>query len=316
MPVKTANACGKLILLGEHAVVYDSPAIAIPLLSLKVRATVEPLIGKPQGSIQIKAAPLGIDQDLDDLGKAHFLAQTLDLLFDYLGLLKRPTCRLTLNSELPIAAGLGSSAAIAVALLRAMSAFLGYTLKPQELNTLAFQSEQAVHGRPSGIDNTVITYEKPVYYQRGKMIEFFQPIREFTFVVADSGVRKSTRESTGQVAHDLAANPTFIQPHLDAIAELVRESKRSFQIGDIEALGRAMNADQEHLSALRLSCPELDALILAARQAGALGAKLTGGGMGGHMLALVTPEIQTAVSEALSAAGSPRVFLTQLRPED
>ena len=155
-----------------------------------------------------------------------------------------------------------------------------------------------------------------MFYQRGKMIEFFQPIREFTFVVADSGVRKSTRESTGQVAHDLAANPTFIQPHLDAIAELVRESKRSFQIGDIEALGRAMNADQEHLSALRLSCPELDALILAARQAGALGAKLTGGGMGGHMLALVTPEIQTAVSEALSAAGSPRVFLTQLRPED
>ena len=77
-----------------------------------------------------------------------------------------------------------------------------------------------------------------------------------------------------------------------------------------------MSADQDHLSALRLSCPELDALVLAARQAGALGAKLTGGGMGGHMLALVTPETETKVSQALLSAGSPRVFTTHLKPAE
>ena len=314
MPATTATACGKLILFGEHAVVYDSPAIAIPLSSLKVRSTIEPAIGQPQGRIHIKAAPLGIDHDLSELGKDHFLVHTLELLFSFLGLRQTPTCRITLTSELPIAAGLGSSAAIAISLLRAMSAFLGHPLKPQELNTLAFQSEQAVHGRPSGIDNTVITYEKPIFYQRGEVIEFIQPIREFRFVVADSGVRKSTRESTSQLAQDLEADPGMVQPHLDAIAELVQQSKRSFQIGDIEALGNAIDANQEHLSALRLSCPELDSLILAARQAGALGAKLTGGGMGGHMLALVTPETEAAVTQALISAGSPHVFTTRLHP--
>ncbi len=314
MPATTATACGKLILFGEHAVVYDSPAIAIPLTGLKVRATIEPAIGQPQGKIHIKAAALGVDNDLSELEKDHFLAHTLNLLFSFLGLRQLPTCRVTITSELPIAAGLGSSAAIAIALLRAMSAFLGHPLKPQELNTLAFQSEQAVHGRPSGIDNTVITYEKPIYYQRGEVIEFIQPIREFTFVVADSGVRKSTRESTGQLAQDLETDPEATKPHLDAIAELVQESKRSFQIGDIEALGKAMDANQEHLYALRLSCPGLDTLISAARQAGALGAKLTGGGMGGHMLALVTPETEAAVAQALTSAGSPNVFSTCLQP--
>jgi mevalonate kinase len=314
MPATTATACGKLILLGEHAVVYDSPAIAIPLTSLRVRTTIEPAIGQPQGKIHIKAAMFGIDHEISELEKDHFLVQSLNLLFSFLGLHQRPTCRITLTSELPVAAGLGSSAAIAISLLRAMSAFLGHPLKPQELNTLAFQSEQAVHGRPSGIDNTVITYEKPVYYQRGEVIEFIEPIRAFTFVIADTGVRKSTRESTTQLAEALATNPDTIRPHLVAIADLVKQSKRSFQIGDIEALGKAIDANQEHLSALKLSCHELDMLILAARQAGALGAKLTGGGMGGHMLALVTPETEAAVTQALLSAGSPRVFTSHLHP--
>lgn len=314
MPATTASACGKLILLGEHAVVYHSPAIAIPLTSLRVRATIEAAIGQPQEKIHIKAAMLGIDNDLAELQEDHLLVHTLNLLFSFLGLHQLPTCRVILTSDLPVAAGLGSSAAIAISLLRAMSAFLGHPLKLQELNTLAFQSEQGVHGRPSGIDNTVISYEKPIFYQRGELIEYVQPNREFTFVVADSGVRKSTRESTGQLAEDLATDPEMIRPRLDAIAELVQKSKHSFQIGDLEALGKAMNANQEHLSALRLSCPELDTLIHAAREAGALGAKLTGGGMGGHMLALVTPETEAAVTQALIAVGSPRVFTTHLQP--
>ena len=316
MPITSATACGKLILLGEHAVVYNSPAIAVPLTSFKVHTLIEPAIGQPQGQIHIKADLLGIDHNVADLGKDHFLVYPLNLLFSALGLHQTPTCNITITSELPIAAGLGSSAALAIALLRAMSAFLGYPLKPQELNTLAFQSEQAVHGRPSGIDNSVITYEKPVFYQRGETIEFLQPIREFTFIIADTGVRKSTRESTAQLAQNLADDPETYQPHLDAISDLVHQSKRSFQIGDLDALGAAINANQEHLSAMHLSSPELDHLILAAREAGALGAKLTGGGMGGHMLALVTPETEAIVTMALQAAGSPQVFPTHLYPAE
>ncbi len=314
MPAITATACGKLILLGEHAVVYDSPAIAIPLTSLKVRTTIEPAIGQSQGRIHIKASSLGINNDLNDLGKDHFLVHTLEILFMSIGLHQRPTCRVTLTSELPIAAGLGSSAAYAISLLRAMSAFLGHPLDPQQLNALAYQSEQAVHGRPSGIDNTVITYEKPIYFQRGSEVEFIQPIQKLTFVVADSGIRKSTRESTAQLAQDLVIDPDSTQPHLDAIAALVQQGKNALQSGDRESLGNVINANQQHLAALRLSCPELEALIHAACEAGALGAKLTGGGMGGHMLALVTPETEAAVTQALISAGSPHVFTTHLNP--
>ena len=314
MPATTATACGKLILLGEHAVVYDSPAIAIPLTSLKVRTTIEPAIGQPQGRIHIKASSLGIDCDLSDLGKDHFLVQTLEILFTSLGLHQSPTCRITITSELPIAAGLGSSAAYAISLLRAMSAFLGHPLNLQDLNSLAFKSEQAVHGRPSGIDNTVITYEKPIYFQRGSEVEFIQPIQELTFVIADSGIRKSTRESTAQLAQDLVIDPDSTQPHLDAIAVLVQQGKDALQFGNGESLGNVINANQEHLAALKLSCPELDVLILAAREAGALGANLTGGGMGGHMLALVTPETEAAVTQALISACSPHVFTTHLKP--
>lgn len=314
MPATTATACGKLILLGEHAVVYHSPAIAIPLSSLRVRATIEPAIGQPQGKLRIRAAFLGVDHNLADLGKDHFLSHTLELLFSFLGLQQTPTCHITLTSELPIAAGLGSSAAIAIALLRAMSAFLGHPLSLQDLNALAYQSEQAVHGRPSGIDNTVITHEEPVYYQWDEELEFIHPRIELRFVVADTGIRKSTLQSTSQLAQDLAADPDTIQPQLDAISELVKRGKRAFLSGDINTLGEIMNANQEHLSALRLSCPELDALILAAKEAGALGAKFTGGGMGGHMLALVTPETEAAVTQALIAAGSPYVFGTHLNP--
>lgn len=312
MPVTSATACGKLILLGEHAVVYDSPAIAIPLTSLRVRALVEPAIGQPQGTIRIKADSLSLNHNLSDLGKEHFLVSALGLLFSSLNLQQHPTCRVTITSELPIAAGLGSSAAYVIAILRAMSAFLGHPLKPEDLNALAYQSEQLVHGRPSGIDNTVVTYERPIFYKRGSQLEFLDPECEMRFVIADSGVRKSTRDSTAQLANDLATDPTTFQPHLDAVCELVQQGKLAFQTGDLYSLGQAINTNHEHLVAMRLSCPELDRLVLAARQAGALGAKLTGGGMGGHMLALVRPDTEAQVMRALEDAGSTRVLSSRL----
>jgi mevalonate kinase len=313
MPVISSSACAKLILLGEHAVVYGQPALAIPFSGLKVRCVIEPWINGPTGTLQIKARELQLNQPLQVLPEDNFLRKAVELVLAELGVSQTPTCKLTIYSDIPISAGLGASAAIAVAAMRALSAFLGHPLEKETLNRLAFETERLMHGNPSGIDNTVIVYEQPILFRKGEVIEFVYPSKNLHFLIADSGIKKATADTVAYLAQQRERNPQFIEAALAEIGRIALFGRKAFEQGDLSALGDAMNANQALLKQLDLSCEALEKLIVAARQAGALGAKLTGGGKGGNMLALVTPETQEAVRKALLSAGAVSIYQTNLK---
>ena len=313
MPVISSSACAKLILLGEHAVVYGQPALAIPFSGLKVRCVIEPGINGLTGTLHIKARELQLNQPLQVLPEDNFLRKAVELVLVELGVSQTPTCKLTVYSDIPISAGLGASAAIAVATMRALSAFLGHPLEKEMLNRLAFETERLMHGNPSGIDNTVIVYEQPILFRKGELIEFVYPSKNLHFLIADSGIKKATADTVAYLAQQRERNPQFIEAALEEIGRIALFGRKAFEQGDLSALGDAMNANQALLAQLDLSCEALEKLIVAARQAGALGAKLTGGGKGGNMLALVTPETQEAVRKALLSAGAVSIYQTNLK---
>ena len=313
MPAISASACAKLILLGEHAVVYGEPALAVPFSGLRARAAVEAWIGAPSGRIHIFARDLDLDQEWSLLPENNLVRNALTLVLTELGIERLPTCKLNLTTEIPISSGLGASAALAVALMRAFSAFLGHPLDSERLNALAFESETLIHGRPSGIDNTVVVYEQPILFSKARGFEVVRSTDDFHLLVADSGVKKATALTVSQLAQDYSENPENIGAIIREIGSLTQAGVRALRMGDQPALGDALNRNQELLTLLNLSCPELDTLISAARQAGALGAKLTGGGKGGHMLALTAPDQLERVRNALLKAGARSVYHTVLK---
>lgn len=312
MPASSASASAKLILLGEHAVVYGHPAIAIPFSDLRTRVSVEANILADPGSLRVISQDTGMDMLLSEMGKDEPIKQMIILLLEFLGIKTPPTCTLRINSDIPLGAGFGSSAALAVAIMRALSAFLGHPLVEKELDTLAYQSDQFIHGRLSGIDTTVIAWEEAIYYQRGHSVSHLKPLNTLHFVVADSGTRTPTAQSIAYLAKRLEREELETKNTFLAIEKQVKIAKRAMRIGDRYMLGEAMNANQTYLADLGLSCPSLGTLVAAARDAGALGAKLTGGGQGGAMIALAEESAIPKVAKALKDAGATQVWTTIL----
>lgn len=312
MPATTASASAKLILLGEHAVVYGHPAIAIPFSDLRLHVSIEPAILAKPGTLRIISHDLNMDLLFEDMSQDEPIKQMIILLLHFLGVKNPPTCTLRVRSEIPLGAGFGSSAALSVGILRALSAFLGHPLNEKELVDLSYQSDQFIHGRLSGIDTTVISLEQAIYYQRGHSVESVKPLNSLHFVVADSGARTPTAQSIAYLAGHYEKEKDQTKNKLDAIEEQVKIAKRAMRIGDRHMLGAAMNANQSLLADLGLSCPELGMLVNAAREAGALGAKLSGGGQGGAMIALVEERNLLTVREALIEAGARAVWTTSL----
>ena len=209
MPVISSSAGAKLILLGEHAVVYGQPALAIPFSGLKVRCVIEPWINGLTGTLHIKARELQLNQPLQVLPEDNFLRKAVELVLAELGVSQTPTCKLTIYSDIPISAGLGASAAIAVATMRALSAFLGHPLDKETLNRLALETEKLMHGNPSGIDNTVIVYEQPILFRKGEPIEFVYPSKNLHFLIADSGIKKATADTVAYLAQQRSVTPSL-----------------------------------------------------------------------------------------------------------
>ena len=306
----SSSAPGKIILFGEHAVVYGRPALAVPVTQVQATATVSE---NSRGGVWIEAPNINLSSAISQLAPEHPLVAVINSVFTTLGIARPPACTVYLQSTIPVASGLGSGAAVSVAILRALSAYLGRPLTDAQVNGLAFQAEKLYHGTPSGIDNTVVTYARPVYFVKGQPIKTFRVGASFTLVIGDTGISAPTKESVGALRSLREADPTRWEKIFSQVGEIVWDARQAIERGDTPALGELMDANHALLQEMTVSCTELDTLTEAARKAGALGAKLSGGGGGGNMIALVLKEKAPAMAETLLAAGAKRTIITTIR---
>ena len=304
-----SSAPGKIILFGEHAVVYGRPALAVPVT--QVHADVE-VTDTDSAGIWIDAPDIDLHAELNTLPSDHPIAAVIHNLFFLSRVSPFPTINIKITSTIPVASGLGSGAAVTVALTRALSTHINYAMTDEQVNAFAYEIEKLHHGTPSGIDNTVITYAKPVYFVKGQAIETFKVGQPFTIVIGDTGVSAPTKESVGDVRKLWEADKTKWESVFDKVGELVKEARNSIESGKTKELGMLMNQNHTVLQELTVSSPELDKLVSAARTAGALGAKLSGGGRGGNMIALVEPSQAEAVAQSLLDAGAKNTIITQV----
>jgi mevalonate kinase len=308
------TAPGKVILLGEHAVVYGQPAIAVPVAQVQATAIVE---DAPAGTgITIIAADLGRRFRLSE-GQARSrtaaaLARTVHNTLERLGRTADIDLEITVSSTIPIGSGLGSGAAVATALVRALVQHLGGYLTSRDVSDLVYQTELLHHGTPSGIDNTVIAFGKPVYFIKDRCDEVFWPGRPFWLAIGDTGVPSSTREVVADVRKAWERDRASYDARFAAIGALVARGREALIRGDLCELGQLMAANQEELRAIGVSSEALERLIAAAMDAGALGAKLSGSGRGGNMIALVDEATRDAVAAALQRAGARNVIITRV----
>jgi mevalonate kinase len=305
----SATAPAKLILCGEHAVVYGRPAIAVPLADLRATAHVEP--ARPDEGLRFVAPDLGGTWLLRD-DPLHPLSELAVAALARLGC---PVADLliTLRSPIPIASGMGSGAAIGTALVRALAAWAGVKLEPDEVAALVYASERRYHGTPSGIDNSVVAFERPIWFERRQPEPLIQPITigaPLQLLVGDTGVRSATHRPVGAVRAARDAEPARFDGLFDAVGALVAQARVALSSGDLPALGALLNRNQALLEQIGVSSPALERLVVAACGAGAMGAKLSGAGWGGVMVALVAPETALAVAEALRRAGAVQVLTT------
>jgi mevalonate kinase len=312
MPAFTASAPGKIILFGEHSVVYGQPAIAVPVTQVRAKATVTPNISGRPGLVLINAPDVGIEASLEDLPNDDPMGAAIRGVMSLLGVKNLPSCTLKVTSTIPVAAGLGSGAAVSVAIIRSLAGFLGQPQSDETVSSLAFEVEKIHHGTPSGIDNTVVTYARPVYFIKDQRVETFHIAKPFTIVIADTGLRSPTKKTVGEVRAAWQANPKKYEHLFDAIGDIVKSARRFIESGNPEGLGRLMDENHALLREIGVSSPELERLVLSAKEAGALGAKLSGSGRGGNMIALVTMALANPISSAMRSSGATHTLISQV----
>lgn len=304
-----SSAFGKIILFGEHAVVYGRPALAVPVTQVYTDVEVS---DARQDGIWIEAPAIQLHAELKALPSDHPIAAAIHNFFFLFRISPYPNLAIQITSTIPVASGLGSSAAVTVALTRALAAHLGCSMKDEDVNAFTYEIEKIHHGNPSGIDNTVITYARPVYFVKSQPIETFKVRQPFTFVIGDTGIPAPTNESAEAVRNLWLKDPARLESIFDKIGDVSFSARCAIEAGMYEWLGELMNKNHILLQELTVSSPELDRLVEAARSAGALGAKLSGGGRGGNMIALVRSEMADTVSLVLKAMGAKNILVTPI----
>jgi mevalonate kinase len=279
----SASAPGKVILLGEHSVVFGAPAIAAAIdRRLEVRVRFE---GDPPASsdakLQRAVAVAAQDLELDPARLAIEVA-----------------------SDIPPACGLGSSAALSLALVRALASLGGRALSDEEIHARASRVEDVFHGTASGVDVAASASGGVVWFERSNppRIDPLRPARAVDLVVGMSGDPRSTAGPVARLRDRHAKRPELFGRLFQLAGDIVRAGREALEAGDWESLGTLMDTAQGLLNAFGVSTPALERMVAVARGAGALGAKLSGAGGGGVIIALA-PSSAVRVAEALRAAG-------------
>lgn len=298
----TACGYGKIILFGEHFVVYGVPAIA-SALELKVEAEIVP-------------EEKGIAADDLLTGRKVFYrrdeAPIIDLMPIFLkqfNLSEKERFYIKLRSNVPRYGGLGSSAALVVAVARAMSDYFKRGFDDYKINEIAYEAEKYFHRTPSGVDNTVATFGGVLWFEKNmeggpnriERLKFKKPVE---VVIGNTGITRDTGEVVQGVRNRKEKNPEKYEKIFSEVKKLVHNSRDALLENDLPRVGRLMDENHQLLRKIEVSCGELDTLCETALSSGAFGAKLTGGGMGGFMIAL-TPgnSLQEKVAGAIEKEG-------------
>ncbi|MGC8817251.1 MAG: mevalonate kinase [Candidatus Hadarchaeum sp.] len=290
---------GKVILINEHFVVYGIPSI----VSAIEKATVA-RVEREEGSGWVlddrRPATPGYKEE-----KLEQQRDSIERIIRAVGVdLSRTSIKITLEGDLVAASGIGASAASCVAIARALSEEFNLSLTDDQINQIAYEGEKAYHGNPSGVDNTAATYGGLLWFVRGKPIERISIRRPVEIVMANTGLVANTEAAVAGVRERRQKNPAKYERIFKEAEELAYIARKALVDYDLRTVGILMNRNHELLQAIEVSCKELDFLVELARENGAYGAKMTGGGLGGNMVAL-TPgrELQERVARAIRREG-------------
>lgn len=310
LPVDRAPAGSshaKAILTGEHAVVYGAPAIAIPVTGIGVTATLLDGDGWVLDS-ELYHGPVS-------QAPAHFapIMVAWRVTAKRLGSKARGGT-LRIDSDIPLQRGLGSSAAVAAAVVRATAAQSGVTVHADELHDIVQEAERIAHGTPSGIDAASVVATTPLRFQRGTSMPL-SPGAPLHIVIADSGIASATASAVGGVRELRERDHGRVDRAIARIAEGTEQAQRALVEGALAELGGIMDRNHTELRELGVSTDRLDALVQAARDGGALGAKLTGSGGGGCIVALAPSADTVLIERILREAGATRTWHTSLEKQ-
>lgn len=316
-----ASAPAKVILFGEHFVVYGEPAI---VLAIDKRAYAKAEIRNDR-ILYISSTSLDLAVNIEDgnfsiekgeLKEAKLKFEPVKQAVEKI--LERRDEKVGLNieitSNIPVAAGLGSSAAVVASVAAAVGELLNVKMSKEDIFKMTYEAEKAVHGTPSGVDPAIATFGGTLLFQ---MDTGFKPIEvetEIPLVIGETGVERSTRVQVEKVRDIKHRFPQVIDPIMRAAREISLRAIDAFKENDLETLGSLMNINHALLYGVGVSDESLEWLVNAARKAGALGAKLTGAGGGGCMIALARNGRLEQVSEAIQRAGG-RTFIAKKTDE-
>lgn len=274
------KAYGKVILMGEHSVVYNKPAIALPLKSLCVETWIKPTLE----DVMIESRLY--NGRLED---AHNLEGVRNLIYKLHEVIKTPLLNLNIKieSSLPSHSGLGSSAAVSVSIIRAFFDYYNIELKTNTLIDLAHYAETYHHLNPSGLDSQTVLSEDMIYFIKDKPVEKIKSNLKGYLVIADTGILGDTKHAVSNVKSFMLENELEGKRLINYLETLTTQAKKALENNQIDDLGMLMNDAQEVLRALGVSDEALEELIKLSLNHHALGAKLTGGGKGGSMIALM-----------------------------
>lgn len=297
--VAVASAPGKLILFGEHFVVYGLPAIATAIESRTVaevyRARNYSLVDNRPETPGYKKEKY--DQQLDSIQR----------IFKAMGVVETKV-RIVLGGDLVTASGVGASGASCSAIAAALSEEFKFNLYREKINEVAYEGEKGYHGTPSGIDNSCSTFGGFIWFKKdlasGKsMIKPIDSKISLSIVIGNTGITSNTTKVVEDVKKEKEKDPEKFKRIFENYMKIVEDAKAALEKKDLNMIGQLMNKNHTLLKEISVSCPELEELVDIALKNGALGAKLTGTGRGGLMIALVTNETKDKVASAIEKAG-------------
>jgi len=302
---------GKAILFGEHFVVYGFPALAAGISSETVAKVMR---RRSSGWVLLDNRPAmpGYKEQKSDEQNV-----SIENILRYCNIdVSRTGFKVELGGNLVCASGIGASAASSVAIARALNDEYSLGLNDKQINEAAYEGERGYHGTPSGIDNTASTYGGLVWFTRDlkggtPKFEALKLKRPVHMVIASTGLTASTKEVVGDVKRKKDEDPDWFKELSSEYDELVHEGRDALIQLDLAKVGNLMNRNHELLQEMTVSCRELDSLVEIARKSGASGAKMTGTGRGGNMIALASDEkTMKKIAAALERAKAAGVWTT------